>query len=156
MFKYQIDALEKLIIYDSVDTFLVEDYTVIKIEKGNFTAYVGFKSSEIGSLLKYEAIVKLKDNHTDDPERVKELVTSNIVDLMLRTSDPESPEEVEEVTVDNYQSDFIESNEFKIICNRIFKFLKNTPKVHWDYDDSDRELLTCDDPDIFVLFIWES
>ena len=154
MFKYQIDALEKLIIYDSVDTFLVEDYTVIKIEKGNFTAYVGFKSEHC-SALKYEAIIKLKDNHTDDPERVKELITNNIVDLMLRTSDPESPEEVEEVTADNYQSDFIKSNEFKRIRDRILKFLKNTPEVHWDYDDSDRELLTCDDPDIFALFIWE-
>lgn len=155
MFKYQIDALEKLIIYNSVDTFLVEDYTVVKIEMGNFRAYVGFKS-EIGSYLKYEAIVKLKYNHTDDPERVKELVTNNIVDLMLRTSDLDNPEEVEEITADNYESDFIESNEFKTIRSRILRFLKNTPEVHWDYDDSDRELLTCDDPDIFALFIWES
>ena len=155
MFKYQIDALEKLIIYNSVDTFLVEDYTVIKIERGNFKAYIGFKS-EICSLLKYEAIVKLKDNHTDDPEKIKELVTNNIVDLMLRTSDPDNPEGVEEITADDFESNFIESNEFKTICNRILKFLKNTPEVHWDYDDSDRELLTCDDPDIFALFIWGS
>lgn len=154
MFKYQIDALEKLIIHDSVDTFLVEDYTVIKIERGNFTAYVGFKS-EIGSSLKYEAIVKLKDNHTDDPERIKELITNNVVDLMLRTSDPDNPEGVEKITADDFESNFVESNEFKKIRDRIFKFLKNTPEVHWDYDDSDRELLTCDDPDIFALFIWE-
>lgn len=155
MFKYQIDALEKLIIYNSVDTFLVEDYTVIKIEIGNFKAYIGFKS-ETCSSLKYEAIVKLKDNHTDDPERIKELVTNNIVDLMLRTSDPDNPEGVEEITADDFESNFIESNEFKTIRNRILKFLKNTPEVHWDYDDSDRELLTCDDPDIFALFIWVS
>lgn len=155
MFKYQIDALEKLIIYNSVDTFLVEDYTVIKIEMDNLKAYVGFKS-EIGSSLKYEAIVRLKDNYTDDPERVKELVTNNIVDLMLRTSDLHNPEEVEEITEDDFESNFAEPNEFKIICNRIFRFLKNTPKVHWDYDDSDRELLTCDDSDIFTLFIWET
>lgn len=155
MFKYQIDALEKLIIYNSVDTFLVEDYTVIKIEMYNLKAYVGFRS-EIGSSLKYEAIVKLKDNHTDDPKRVRELVTNNIVDLMLRTSDLHNPEAIEEITVDDFESNFVESNEFKIIRSRILKFLKNTPEVHWDYDDSDRELLTCDDPDIFALFIWES
>lgn len=155
MFKYQIDALEKLIIYNSVDTFLVENYTVIKIEMYNLKAYVGFKS-EIGSSLKYEAIVKLKDNHTDDPERVKELVTNNIVDLMLRTSDLHNPEAVEEITVDDFESNFVEPNEFKIIRSRIFRFLKNTPEVHWDYDDSDRELLTCDNPDIFALFIWET
>lgn len=155
MFKYQIDALEKLIIYNSVDTFLVEDYTVIKIEMYSLKAYVGFKS-EIGSSLKYEAIVKLRDNHTDDPERVKELVTSNIADLMLRTSDLNNPEGVEEITADDFESNFVESNEFKIICNRIIRFLKNTPEVHWDYDDSDRELLTCDNPDIFALFIWET
>lgn len=154
MFKYQIDALEKLIIHNSVDTFLVEDYTVIKIEMYNLKAYIGFRS-EIGSSLKYEAIVKLKDNHTDDPERVKELVTNNIVDLMLRTSDLHNPEEIEEITADDFESNFVEPSEFKIIRSRIFRFLKNTPEVHWDYDDSDRELLTCDDPDIFALFIWE-
>ena len=154
MYKYQIEALRKLIKACDI-AFEVEDYIVIKLPihmvflatEVDYISFLGFKKEYVKELgVNFIDILWSKTGKSPEDES---LVLNQVKDLTFYTEDIDDPEVPEEMEIEDYL--VYDNKLYEKTIRRIFDVLLKKVKIHWDYENSERELLTCEDKGLFVL-----